>query len=80
VDRSSCRLPMPEFPVIDLCFQGLYSARLGANLSFYLLSISPFHSFSMALDIIVKMPMMCTKNKSCPSKVTNGALDHMVDY
>jgi hypothetical protein len=41
--RSSGKEAVAEFPVIDLGFQGRFSAGLGTDLSFCLPSISPFH-------------------------------------
>jgi hypothetical protein len=42
--RSGDREIVAEFPVTDLGFQGCFSTGLGAELSFCLLSISPFHN------------------------------------
>jgi hypothetical protein len=41
--RLGRRQAVAEFLVTDLGFQGCFSARLGAELSFCLPSISPFH-------------------------------------
>jgi hypothetical protein len=41
--RSGDREVVAEFPITDLGFHGDFSAGLGADLRFCLLSISPFH-------------------------------------
>jgi hypothetical protein len=41
--RSGDKEAVAEFPVIDLGFQGSFSAGLDADLSFCPYSISPFH-------------------------------------
>jgi hypothetical protein len=46
VDRSGHRSVVAEFSIIDLGFQGLFSAGLDANLNFCLFSISSFYRWT----------------------------------
>jgi L-cystine uptake protein TcyP (sodium:dicarboxylate symporter family) len=34
----------------------------------------------MILELVVGMPIMCTKNNSRPTKVANGTLGHVIGY
>jgi hypothetical protein len=34
----------------------------------------------MILELVIRMPVMCTKNNSGPKEVTNGTLGHVIGY
>ncbi len=34
----------------------------------------------MILELVIRMPVMCTKNNSRPKEVTNGTLGHVIGY
>jgi hypothetical protein len=59
--------------VIDLGFQGRFSTRLGAELSFHLSSISPFHTLYHC-QIMFCLHHKCTDNCQQPCPNINNLL------